>query len=52
MFRNCADIAIKGTAKTSMAGGPPLAQPPSALDLHTRSGFGGYEDQKQYRFYN
>ncbi|MPC54286.1 hypothetical protein E2C01_048196 [Portunus trituberculatus] len=53
MFRNCADIAIKGTAKTSMAGGPPLEQPPSAFDLHTRSGFGsGYEEQKQYRFYD
>ncbi|KAK8400717.1 hypothetical protein O3P69_002488 [Scylla paramamosain] len=53
MFRNCADIAIQGTAKTSLAGGPPLEHLPSALDLHTRSGFGsGYEEQKQYRFYN
>lgn len=52
MYRNCADIAIKGTAKTSMAGGSPLNQPPSPFDLHTRSGFGGYEEQLQYRFFN
>lgn len=52
MFRNCADIAIEGNAKTSMAGGAPLAQPPPPV-IGTRSGFGPeLEVQKQYRFFS
>ncbi|KAG0718230.1 hypothetical protein GWK47_007799 [Chionoecetes opilio] len=50
MFRNCADIAIQGTAKTSLAGGSPLAHPPS--DFHTRSGPANhFPEQKQHLFY-
>ncbi|XP_050736040.1 uncharacterized protein LOC127008281 [Eriocheir sinensis] len=51
MFRNCADIAIEGNAKTSMAAGTPGAHPP--LEIHTRGGFGApLPEQKQHRFFD
>ncbi|XP_045584597.1 uncharacterized protein [Procambarus clarkii] len=57
MFRNCADIAIEGNAKTNQAAGEPVGDP--AFSISSRSGFGsgsgtsetGFTPQIQHRLF-
>lgn len=59
MFRNCADIAIEGTAKTSFAGGADVGPPQPEFVISSRSGFEPalgdsivFPEQKQHRFFS